>query len=215
VTVKGDDANATLSLGGMEPGRSRSAIFHAGELLKNPTVESGATLPDYWGVWPPGSPSAYWTAEESHSPNRSLKINCTSPSSLSWYSAVFAVNEGRTYTFKGYFKGNITSGGWILSILWYRNADKTGYLGYTPIYLTGYHAWNLVSEVAAAPSGAKYADLEFWTSDGVGTLYGDDFSVRETKPFATIGKEYIVVVKAKSIDGSTFTASFTVKCVGS
>ena len=215
VTVSGDQGNATLSLGAMEPGQTASGyLIIGGELVENPNVESGSgSYPDNWGVWPPGSPNAEWTTEDSYSPTHSLEINCTSQASVSWYSNVFHVTAGRTYRFRAVIKGSYTSGVWILSILWYQNPDKTGYLGYSPVYLaSSYSSWTLVEGVAVAPSGAKYATLEFWTQNGVGLMRADDFSVRETYITMTPGKTYTVVVEAEATDGSRYVKTTTVTC---
>ena len=215
VTLCGEDGkNETLSLGAMQPGQTASGyLIIGGELIKNPNVESGSgSYPENWGVWPPGSPNAEWTTEESHSPTHSLEINCPSSASMSWYSNVFHVTAGRTYRFKAAVKGSYTSGIWILSLLWYQNPDKTGYLGYSPLYLSSYGDWTVVEGTAVAPQGARYATLEFWTQNGVGLMRADDFSCRETYITLTAGKTYTVVIEAEAPDGSKYVKTTTVKC---
>jgi len=182
------------------------------ELLHNADVEEGLSRPFGWRVWPPGSSSASWTMEDSYSPVHSLKIELETSCSVSWYSDVFPVEEGRTYRFSGFFKGVIYGGRWHLSILWYKDRDKTGYLGYSTILLRGSMEWYSVSAEAVAPEEARYADLEFWAEDGVGVMYGDNFSVRDVSRILNVeaGSCGRVSFKVEGINGYHGTVNITV-----
>ncbi|HIE14835.1 TPA: hypothetical protein EYP70_06140 [Candidatus Bathyarchaeota archaeon] len=185
------------------------------ELLTNPNVEEGSSGPSGWRVWPSDNPSTSWSTEEAYSLIHSLEINLKLCGSVSWYSEVFRVEEGRTYMFSGYFKGSIRSGRWHLSILWYKNRDKTGYLGYNTVRLRSSAEWMMINSTAIAPEEARYATLEFWVENGTGIMYGDDFSVKDVSRILNVkaGSSGFLSFKVESVNGYNGTVKVTARGV--
>jgi hypothetical protein len=148
----------------------------------NPSVEQGDPYPDWWNhsSW---CNRTCWSSEQARTGSKSLKLVANS-SSDDWRSHVFNVSPLKNYIFRCYVNGTVTDGEWYLTIRWF-NASEPIYENLifpnnTQISIGQYLNWTqIIGFNFTAPPTAVVGDLLFHSINGTGTLYADDFEVRE------------------------------------
>jgi hypothetical protein len=148
-------------------------------LILDPSVETGNSMPSYWL---PSVNGTEWSTAYAKTGFRSIRINVNN-ASAEWKSEVTAVREGDTYQTVGFFKGKVTADRFSLIIKWF--SDLQGYYNITEnkisIPIGNYTQWIGIGNVFTAPSGAKSCQIIFKAESASGDLYGDNFEVRQTQ----------------------------------
>jgi hypothetical protein len=159
-----------------------SDIELAANLVRNPSVEEGDPYPDWW------YPSCWcnrtcWSVEQAHTGNKSLKLTANL-STDEWRSEIFNVSALKSYLFRVYIRGTISDGEWYLTIRWFNASQPIRenfiFENNTTIGAGNYTNWTqIIGFNFTAPPNAVASDLLLRTFNGTGTLYADDFEVRE------------------------------------
>jgi hypothetical protein len=151
-------------------------------LVRNPSVEQGDPYPDWWyhSSW---CNRTCWSSEQARTGDKSLKLVANS-SSDDWRSHVFAVSPLKNYIFRCYVNGTVQSGEWYLTIRWFNATQPIGEnlicANSTQIGTGDYMNWTqAIGFDFTVPTNAVVADLLFHSINGTGTLYADDFEVKE------------------------------------
>jgi uncharacterized lipoprotein YddW (UPF0748 family) len=151
-------------------------------LILNPSVEDGYLYPDHWycSSW---CNRTCWTNEQSHTGKKSLKITANS-STDDCRSEIFNVSASKNYVFSCYVKGTVISGEWFLTLRWFKDFQPIHenfiFENNTRIGAGNYTKWTQIMGFNfTAPPNAVAADLLLRTFNGTGTLYADDFEVKE------------------------------------
>ena len=145
-------------------------------LLQNPSVELGASVPTGWktGNW--GTNAASFTYENTgHSGNRSVKTTITTYSSgdAKWYSDAVSVTPGKRYTYSDYYQATVST---RVVAAYTNTAGSFNYaeLGTAPAA----SAWTLYQSEITVPAEIATISI-FHLIDGVGSLSLDDASLTE------------------------------------
>jgi hypothetical protein len=151
-------------------------------LVSNPSVEQGDPYPDWWyhSSW---CNRTCWSSEQALTGNKSLKLVANS-SSDDWRCQVFNVSPLKNYMFRCYLNGTVISGEWYLTIRWFNASEPKNevfiFENNTRIGTGDYINWTqVIGFNFTAPTNAVVPDLLFRSINGTGTLYADDFEVRE------------------------------------
>jgi len=153
-------------------------------LVMNSGVENGSVYPDYWYFSDPSRNRTQWSTEQSRNGSHSLKlVGNFSKDFWHWRSHVFPVSPSKNYLFRCYVNGTVQSGEWYLTIRWFNASDPIHenfiFENNTQIGIGDYMNWTqIIGFNFTSPSKASFADILF-RCNGTGTLYADDFEVRE------------------------------------
>lgn len=150
-----------------------SAYDYGSNLILNPDVETGIASPDNWNT-----SGGSWNTTESRSPTHSLLLN-PAVSDQNWRCDYYSVEPNKNYNVSAYVKGTVTSGEFFLTVRWFSNADGTGFISENNTILSTYADWTFIATALIAPSNALSSDVLFRAVAANGTLYGDDFALRE------------------------------------
>jgi len=158
-------------------GLATGTIYH--NLVLDPSVESGASAPNYWV---PSKNGTEWSLTYAKTGVRSIRVNVTN-ASAEWKSKVATVHEGSTYEVHGFFRGQVLSNQFYLAVRWF-----SGLGGLSPIAENNVSIpvgdssyWSQMGSVFTAPAGAQGCEIVFGAVNGSGDVYGDDFEVRQTE----------------------------------
>jgi hypothetical protein len=161
---------------------NESNMQFGANLVRNPSIEVGDPYPDYWyhSSW---CKRTCWTNEQSRTGKKSLKIIANS-STDDWRSEVFNVSASNNYVFSCYVKGTVISGEWFLTIRWFKDFQPIHenfiFENNTVIGAGNYTSWTqIIGFNFTAPPNAVAADILLRTFNGTGTLYADDFEVKQ------------------------------------
>jgi hypothetical protein len=153
-------------------------------LVMNSGVESGSVYPDYWYFSDPSRNRTQWSTEQSRNGSHSLNlVGNFSKDFWHWRSHVFPVSPSKNYLFRCYVNGTVQSGEWYLTIRWFNASDPIHenfiFENNTQIGIEDHVNWTqIIGFNFTSPSKASFADILF-RCNGTGTLYAEDFEVRE------------------------------------
>ncbi len=148
----------------------------SGNLVKNPSFETGSTTPSNWGQGGYGNNTAKFTyPAEAHSGAKGAKVEITAytDGDAKWYFDEVPVVAGKTYTYSDYYKSNVIS---HLTVQ-YTMSNKTlqyQYLAAVPASTT----WSLASAEITPPSGTVTLTV-FHYIQSVGALSIDDVALTD------------------------------------
>jgi hypothetical protein len=152
----------------------------ARNLILDPSVETGTTLPQNWFSQGNGTE---WSTTYAKSGAHSLRIIVTN-SSAEWKSNVILIQGSyiQTYPFQiqGFFFGNITKDSFFLSVRWFSDPQGISLLreDNIPLPVGNYLQWLLVGGAKAAPDNVESCEIVLKAVNGSGSIYGDSFDMR-------------------------------------
>lgn len=146
-----------------------------GNLIANPSLENGSTVPTYWqkGSW--GTNTAVFKYPVAgYRSSRSAWVNITSYTSgdAKWFFNDVAVAEGSTYTFSDYYKSNIPS---YVTIRYQLVEGSYQYVGLASLPSSA-NIWKKFAIDFAVPANVQKLTI-FHLIQQVGTLRVDQFSL--------------------------------------
>lgn len=148
-------------------------------VVSNSSVETGNTAGTAPQGWVPSGNGTQWSAAYARTGNRSLGIE-VSNGSAEWNVTVVSISGGNTYHVDGYFFGQVTGGQFLLAVTWFSDLGVS--YGENSLNLTGnYSQWQIREADFPAPVGANSCEIRFKAIQGSGSLYGDDFAIRQTE----------------------------------
>lgn len=154
-------------------------------LILNPSLESGTTLPDSWqqGGW--GTNDAVFTypaTSHTGSKGAGVTINSFTDGDAKWFFNDVTVNPGEKYAFSDFYQSNIAT----IVTARFTNSDGT-YLYLDLGYPTASATWNQFSYSFTAPQNVVSVTI-FHLIAATGYLNVDDFSLTKetvtTSPFS-------------------------------
>jgi hypothetical protein len=151
-------------------------------LVQNPSVETGEAGAPMPSQWIASGNDTEWKTDYFRTGSTSLRINVIN-ASANWTSSAIAVREGYAYWIRGFFKGEVKSDGFFLTVRWFSDLEGSNFKAENNTSLTvgNYSSWIPVGDSFTAPGEAKSCEIGFRAVNASGDLYGDDFEVRQAE----------------------------------
>ena len=150
-------------------------VVEAGNMVPNPSMEQGTSMPDGWNQNNWGTNSAQFSYQATGRTGKSVKTTVTTytDGDAKWYFSPIAVTAGKTYTYRHYYQSTAKSE----VVIQYTNAAGTTSYEYVK-GLTAASTWTELTFDIAVPAGATKVSV-FHVLANTGELSIDDVFMAE------------------------------------
>ena len=156
-------------------------------LVLNPSVETGETGAATPHEWFSSQTGTEWNISYARTGSRSIRINIVN-ATAEWRSRIRLVGEGSTYQVHGFFRGEVTTGPFFLTVRWFSDSEGLSLIAESDVSIPvgSYPEWSRLGDDFAAPEEAKTCEVAFRAVNGSGDIYGDDFEIRRTESWTSL-----------------------------
>lgn len=150
-----------------------------GNILKNPSFETGAGSPDSWqktadGTWEWDATGGY------NNSSRSVKLIPQPDKPLAAFQQYVPVIGGKHYEVNSYYKTENANGRAFMKIDWYSSMTPLVWISATPLAEANVSAegWQNIKLNASAPPNATHALVSLHYRNGIGAVWYDEASMK-------------------------------------